>query len=66
MTRTKPSLNPDSFEWRCKQCSLLLGVRTGDAVFIKFKGAEFTVRGDLSRRCPRCSEHNAIQTTEAA
>jgi len=66
VTQTKPSLSPESFEWRCKQCSLLLGVRERDAVFIKFKGAEFTVRGDLSRRCPRCLDHNAIRTTEAA
>lgn len=65
MAQTKPSLNPDSSEWRCKKCSLLLGVREHGAVFIKFKGAEFTVRGDLSRRCPRCSEHNAIRTMEA-
>ena len=66
MNQRRFALSTTSSEWRCKHCSLLLGITDERAVFVKFKGAEFTVRGELSRRCPRCSEENRIETRSVA
>jgi hypothetical protein len=33
-------------EWKCTQCETLLGMRLADHIHLKFKQAQYLVRGD--------------------
>jgi hypothetical protein len=44
-------------EWRCT-CGSLLGMRSGDALHIKYKEFSAVLRGTASVRCRRCGSHN--------
>lgn len=52
-------------EWRCRKCGGLLGVERGGRIHLKYRRAQFVVRGEVLAVCPRCSELNETQSEVA-
>ena len=49
-------------EWRCRRCGALLGVERGGRLHLKYKTAQFMVRGSVIAVCRRCSELNETES----
>jgi hypothetical protein len=45
-------------DWRCRRCGCLLGIRKQGRVFLKYKAAQYAVRGDVTATCRNCAEVN--------
>jgi RNase P subunit RPR2 len=41
-------------EWRCWKCDTLLGVEEGGELHLKYKEAQYHVRGAVKATCRRC------------
>lgn len=45
-------------EWKCRTCTLRLGVRIGHEMHIKYKASYYVVIGSVSTKCRRCKTDN--------
>ena len=57
--------NIPQVEWRCRKCGGLLGVERGGRIHLKYRRAQFVVRGEVMAVCHRCSELNETQSAIA-
>jgi hypothetical protein len=52
----------DPRPWHCRACGALLGVEHRGELHIKYKEAQYFVRGHCRHDCRRCGATNAVLT----
>jgi hypothetical protein len=52
-------------EWRCRSCSILLGVEREGRLHLKYKSAQYIVTGPVTAICRRCQTNNETVTPRA-
>ncbi len=53
-------------QWRCSSCALLLGMRNGSEIEVRYKDARYVVSGAVRATCRRCGTENVGHTSGAA
>lgn len=49
-------------QWRCSNCGLLLGMRSGGEIELRYKDARYVVSGSVRASCRRCGTENVGKT----
>ena len=57
--------NTQQIEWRCRKCGGLLGIEQDDRIYLKYKRAQFVVRGEVMAVCHRCAELNETHSEKS-
>ncbi len=52
-----------SKQWRCPGCGLLLGVRNGSEIEVRYKDSRYVVSGTVRATCRRCGRDSSVATT---
>lgn len=52
-------------QWRCSSCGLLLGMRTGGEIEVRYKDARYVVSGTVRASCRRCGTDNVVRASSA-
>ena len=56
------STKVETKQWRCPGCGLLLGMRNGREMEIRYKDARYVVAGMVRATCRRCGRETSTAT----
>jgi len=58
----RPFATPAARHWRCLACGALLGVERDGELHVKYKEAQYWIRGHCRHACRRCGAMNTLHT----